>query len=89
MQRGKLQYLVKWKGYPQEESTWEPEESLKNAKKLVQEFHAKHPSAPKKLSALTFSQLPFRPYENLTEITPPPIHLSHWAKGKHIEGNVP
>jgi hypothetical protein len=89
LQRGKLQYLVKWKGYPQEESTWEPEDSLKNSGKLVKDFHIKHPSAPRKISALTFSQLSFRPYENYTEITPPPVHLSHWTRGKHIEGNVP
>jgi hypothetical protein len=89
LQRGKLQYLVKWKGYPQEESTWEAAEFLNNSKKLVKEFHTRHPFAPKRISAITFSQLPFRPYKNYTEITPPPTHLSHWAQGKHIEGNVP
>ena len=60
--RGKLQFLVKWKGYPQEESSWEPENGLEHAKKAVQEFHAKHPSAPRKISALTFSRLNFKPY---------------------------
>ena len=88
LQRGKLQYLVKWKGYAQEESTWEPEECVKNSQSLVKDFHSKHPSAPKKISVLAFSQLPFRPYENYTEMTSPPDHLSHWARGKHIEGNV-
>ena len=30
---GRLEYLVKWKNYPVEESTWEPAENLSNAKK--------------------------------------------------------
>ena len=34
----KLQYLVKWKNYPAEESTWENAENLKNSEKLVQKF---------------------------------------------------
>lgn len=86
--RGKLQYLVKWKGYPQEESTWEPLDNVKNAPQLIKDFHSRHPSAPRKISALTFSRLPFRAYENLTEPAPSQ-HLYDWTQGKHIEGNVP
>ena len=29
--RGKYQFLIKWKGYPSHEATWEPEEHLENA----------------------------------------------------------
>ena len=43
--RGKLQFLVKWKGYPHEESTWEPIANLKNAPRAIQEFYKKHPNA--------------------------------------------
>ena len=43
--RGKLQYLVKWEGYPKEESSWEPEENLKNAPIPLAEFHKKNPTA--------------------------------------------
>ena len=83
--RGKLHYLVKWKDYPQEESTWEPAEHLKKAPRLVKEFHEKHPFAPRRISALTFSRLPFQPYENFTEVT----GSSPISSEVHIEGNVP
>ena len=36
--RGSTQYLIKWKGYPTEESTWEPERNLRNAQKIIQDF---------------------------------------------------
>ena len=84
-----FQYLVKWKGFPHEESTWEPACNLKNAAAAVEEFHKKHPSAPRKISALTFSGLNFRPYENLTELPKSQLEaLSDWTLGKHIVGNV-
>lgn len=33
------QYLVKWKDYPEEESTWEPAKNLKGCQNLIQQFH--------------------------------------------------
>nr|CAG8669362.1 10087_t:CDS:2 [Entrophospora candida] len=36
--RTKPHYLVKWKGYPLHDATWEPTEHLKNAEKKVKEF---------------------------------------------------
>jgi len=87
---GSLQYLVKWKGYPHEESTWEPAVNLEHAAECVAEFHRKHPSAPRRISALAFSTLRFRPYENLTEISESQHRkLYDWTKGKHIEDNAP
>ncbi len=49
LSRGKLQYLVKWRGYPNEENTWEPEDNLKHSPNLLDEFHHKNPSAPRRL----------------------------------------
>jgi hypothetical protein len=88
LQRGKLEYLVKWKDYPQEESTWEPADNVKYAKRLVDNFHAIHPAAPRRISAVTFSRLPFRPYTNFTE-WPSSKKIFDWTAGKHIGDNVP
>ena len=35
---GKVQYLVKWVGFPVSQSTWEPEEHILDAR-LLEEFH--------------------------------------------------
>jgi hypothetical protein len=34
----KIFYLVKWKGYPMHDATWEPKENLKNAANLVNDY---------------------------------------------------
>ena len=83
-----MQYLVKWKGYPHEESTWEPACNLEHAAEAVAEFHRKHPSAPRQISTLAFSGLKFRPLENLTE-WPADKKVNDWSNGKCIVGNAP
>ena len=47
--KGKLQYLVHWKGYNESERTWEPASNLKNSPEIIEQFHASHPSAPRRL----------------------------------------
>ena len=44
---GRYKYLVKWKGYPNEEATWEIADNLEHAHRKVQAFHKKKPSAPR------------------------------------------
>ena len=46
IRRGSLEYLVHWRGYSDEEDTWEPEENVKNSASLLRNFHRNHPSAP-------------------------------------------
>lgn len=42
-------YLVKWVGWPLEESTWEPVENLENAKEAIKEFEKKEKSKKRKI----------------------------------------
>lgn len=43
--RPRLEYLVKWKGYPESDNQWEPAAHLDNAADLVTRYHEEHPSA--------------------------------------------
>ena len=66
--KGKLQYLVYWKGYEEHERTWEPSPNLKSAPLVVEHFYKENPSAPWKLrmAQVDFDSL-FSPIpENLT-----------------------
>ena len=40
---GKLEYKIKWDGYPMNQSTWEPMENLITAKELVDEYDKQYP----------------------------------------------
>ena len=40
--RGKIEYLIKWKGYSTSESTWEPLCNLKNIKAIIQKYENKN-----------------------------------------------
>jgi hypothetical protein len=48
-----LQYLVKWKGFPNRESSWEPVAHIGNSMKFVEEFHQANPT---KLSQATLER---------------------------------
>ena len=43
--RNKLQYLVKWQGFSQQESTWEAATNLRNSANFITEFHETKPNA--------------------------------------------
>ncbi len=40
-QRCKLQYLIKWKGYPESDNTWEPADNVQ-VPQLIRKYHTTH-----------------------------------------------
>ena len=65
----KLQFLVRWKGYGEGQESWEPEENVVGSSdEAIANFYKAHPSAPRKISAIDFTSLPWQPYENYTEV---------------------
>ena len=42
---GRMQYLVKWTGYPNWKMSWEDESNLGNVEKLLEAFKAQYPTA--------------------------------------------
>ena len=41
-----LYYLVSWKGYLEEENTWEPASAVQHLRKLISSFHKDYPDKP-------------------------------------------
>ena len=41
-----LHYLVAWKGYPEEENTWEPVSAVQHLRKLIRSFYQNHLKRP-------------------------------------------
>jgi len=45
-QKGKIEYLVSWKGFPNKENKWIAADKLSNAPDIVKAYHRSHPTAP-------------------------------------------
>lgn len=54
-----IEYLVKWKGYPDSENQWLTRTHLMHAQEVVNDFHKTHPSAPRTLQSLGISYSQF------------------------------
>ena len=54
--RGRDEYHVKWKGFPDEESSWEPISSLESAAEAIAEFHDQQVVQPEPVPQSQFRQ---------------------------------
>ena len=60
--KNKLQYEVKWLGWPAEDSTWEPADYLDNCEHLLEEYWDQNPQSAnrRKRSDTTVSSQPMK-----------------------------
>jgi len=47
LRHNKLEFLVKWEGYTNENNSWEPKDNCKNACNAIATFYHKYPQAPR------------------------------------------
>ena len=77
LSRGRLRYLVKWKGYPERHHwTWEPLSNLTHADEAITEFHSSHPAAPRRVNKNDFTFVPIPPPDTI------PQPVAEWTNGK-------
>ena len=55
----KLEFLVKWEGYTNENNSWEPEDNCKGACNAIAAFYCKYPQAPRQIVQMQFNNLKF------------------------------
>jgi len=67
LRHNKLEFLVKWEGYTNENNSWEPEDNCSNARNAVAAFYRKYPQAPRRIARMQFNGLNFQPYQNFTQ----------------------
>jgi hypothetical protein len=54
-------YLVKWLGYPDSDNQWIARSSLPHAQEAIDEYHVRHPSAPRPKNYVPGSSAPSAP----------------------------
>ena len=62
-----LYYLVSWKGYPEEENTWEPASAIQHLQRLVTAYHKGNPEKP------TATSIPVDTAPPMARPTAPPM----------------
>ena len=67
LQCNKLEFLIKWEGYTDENNSWEPEDNCRNASRAIKDFYKQYPEAPRQIGRMQYENLKFWPYQNFTE----------------------
>jgi len=75
LRHNKLEFLVKWEGYMNENNSWEPGDNCKNVCNAIAAFYHKYPQAPRQIVRMQFNKLNFQPYQNFTQ--PNVLMISH------------
>jgi hypothetical protein len=59
LQHHKLEFLVKWKGYTEENNSWEPKDNCTHACEAITHFYRKYPNAPRRIARMEYEGLKF------------------------------
>jgi hypothetical protein len=84
----KLQYLIKWKGYPDSDNTWEPAANL-HAAESIQAYWDRTKEANKRLRTALLKQHPPLPSSHWTQPRARYIKRSALAPNTHRSGSPP
>ena len=81
-------YLVSWKGYPEEENTWELASAVQHLRKLISSFHKDHSDKPTATfpaidTALPIARLTVKPVEPLKRKRGRPIRRTKKCTKTH------
>ncbi|KAF8227725.1 hypothetical protein L208DRAFT_1295198, partial [Tricholoma matsutake] len=69
LQRNKLEFLIKWKNYTNENYSIEGNENCKRVHNVIAQFFKRNPNAPRRIARMVYEGMKFRPYQNFTEGT--------------------
>jgi Chromo (CHRromatin Organisation MOdifier) domain len=59
LQHNKLEFLVKWEGYTEENNSWETKDNCRNVQEAIHNFYNKYPEAPQRFGRMQYKQLKF------------------------------
>ena len=55
----KLEFLIKWEGYTDENNSWEPENNCRNASRAIKDFYKQYLEALRRIGRMQYENLKF------------------------------